>query len=360
MKNFNQMDMRNLMKNIESKKSLYFLFIFLFVPLLLFSIIFATCIGSVYINFEKIWGILLENIGFNVEKIWSDGEENIIIYLRLPRVLLAVVVGATLAISGVIAQGLFRNPIVDPYIIGISSSASFGTALCIVLGLSGLLSIFTLPIVSFLFSCLAIIIIYNLSKTRYHLSMSVLLLSGIAISFFFSAFTSFILYFTEEHSHFILIYLMGSFWGANWAEFSILFLLFLNGFTILLFYSRDLNAMVLGDSTAQSIGVNVENSKRIMLVLMTLLSSTTVAFCGSIGFVGLMIPHLMRILIGNDNKRLLIFSTFGGSILLVWADLIARTIVTPLELPVGILTSLLGGPFFIYLIIKKKKSGEFL
>ena len=352
--------MRQKIINLKFKNSFFILFFFLFVLFLLFSIIFATCIGSVYIDYEKVCGILLNAIGFNIEKTWTSGEENIILFLRFPRVLMASTVGGMLAISGVVAQGLFKNPIVDPYIIGISSSAGFGTALSIFLGFSGLLSIFTLPLVSFFFSCSAIFIIYNLSKTKYHLSMSALLLSGIAISFFFSALTSFILYFTEEHAHFILIYLMGSFWGANWTEFFLIFIVFINGFAILIFYSRDLNAMVLGDSTAQSIGINVERSKHVMLLLMTLLSSTTVAFCGSIGFVGLIIPHIMRMLIGSDNRRLLIFSAFGGSLLLVWADLISRTILSPLELPVGILTSLLGGPFFIYLIIKKKKSGELL
>ncbi|MFW9987918.1 MAG: FecCD family ABC transporter permease [Candidatus Odinarchaeota archaeon] len=346
---------------VKDKKFFFLIFFFFFILFsLLISILLAVSIGSISINIGKINGIILNAVGFDIDKTWTPGEENIILYLRLPRVLMSVGVGMMLGISGVVAQGLFRNPIVDPYIIGISSSAGFGTALSIVLGISGLLSIFTLPLVSFLFSCITVLIIYYLSKTRYHLSMTALLLSGIALSYFFSAFTSFILYFTEEHSHFVMIYLMGSFWGTTWSEFFLIFVILINGFVILFFYMRDLNAMVLGDSTAQSLGVNVELSKRVMLILMTLLTSTTVAFCGSIGFVGLVVPHIMRWIIGSDNKKLLVFSALGGSLLLIWSDLVARTIFSPLELPVGILTSLLGGPFFVYLIIKKKKSGELL
>jgi iron complex transport system permease protein len=352
------LDIKNKLR--DKRFLLITLFFFLILGSLIISIILAISIGSVYISIEKIIGIILKFVGFDIDITWTPGEENIILILRLPRVLMAVCVGAMLAIAGVVAQGLFKNPIVDPYIIGISSSAGFGTALSIVSGISGFLSIFTLPLISFTFSCLAIFILYNLSKTKYHLSMSALLLSGIALSYFFSAFTSFILYFSEEHAHFILTYLMGSFWGTTWSEFFLIFVVLLNGFIIVFFYSRDLNAMVLGDSVAQSLGVNVEFSKRMLLILMTLLTSITVAFCGSIGFVGLVIPHIMRMIVGSDNKKLIIFSALGGGLLLLWSDLVARTVFSPLELPVGILTSLLGGPFFVYLIIKKKKSGELL
>lgn len=340
----------------------FFLIIFftLLVISLAFSIILAVHIGSVFIDFNKIAAMILNSIGFNIKKTWTNGEENIILVLRLPRVLMAACVGAMLAVAGVVAQGIFKNPIVDPYIIGISSSAGFGAALSVVLGIAGFLSVLTVPLVSFFFSCMEVFIIFNLSKTKYHLSMSALLLSGIALSYFFGAFTSFILYFSEEHAHYILTYMMGSFWGSSWTEFFFVFIILLNGTIILIFYGRDLNAMVLGDSSAQSLGINVEHSKRVTLIIMTLLTSTSVAFCGSIGFVGLVIPHLMRMIVGSDHKKLLIFSAIGGGLLLVWADLVARTIFAPLELPVGILTSLIGGPFFVYIIIKKKKAGELL
>ncbi len=341
--------------NQIKKLVLIFIFFFLFL-----SIIIALSIGSVQIEFFKIIAIILDQIGFPIDEIWSSGEQVIILELRLPRVLMSVVVGAMLAVAGVAAQGLFRNPIVDPYIIGIASAAGCGVSLCVVLGFASLLGLFTIPLVSFLFAMLAIIIIYKLSQTRYRMSMTVLLLAGIAFSFFFSAFTSFILYFSEEKVHYILSYLMGSFWGTSWVDLYIVFIVMVPGTIILYFYGRDLNIMVFGDDNAQSIGVNVEQSKRIILIIMTLLTSTAVAFCGSIGFVGLIIPHFMRLLVGSDNRKLIPYSAVGGGLLLLWADVLARNLISPLEIPVGIFTALLGGPFFVYLIVQKKKSGELM
>ncbi len=328
--------------------------------LLIFSIIIAVSIGSVSIEFNKIVGIFLERFGFPIRQIWTRGEQVIILKLRLPRILMAAFVGAMLAVAGVASQGLFRNPIVEPYIIGISSAAGFGAALAVVLGIASVFSLFTIPLISFLFALLSVIIIYNLSKTRYQLSLTALLLSGLAISYFFSALTSFILFFSEEQVHYILSYLMGSFWGATWAELYIVFVVMIIGIVLLFFYGRDLNVMVFGDASAQSMGVNVEQSKKITLILMTLLTSTAVAFCGCIGFVGLLVPHFMRLIVGSDNRKLIPFSAIGGALLLIWADVFARSIAPPLELPVGILTALLGGPFFVYLVIKKKRSGELI
>ena len=336
------------------------LIVLIFFFLLFISIILAVSIGSVKIEFSTVLAILLNQVGLPVNEIWTKSEQVIIMQLRLPRVLMAIIIGAMLAVAGVAAQGLFRNPIVDPYIIGISSAAGSGAALTVVLGLASLLGLMTIPLMSFLFALVAVLIIYKLSQTRYQLSMTVLLLSGIAISFFFSAFTSFILFFSEEHVHYILSYLMGRLWGTTWIDLYIVFLVMVPGILLLFFYGRDLNLMVFGDDAAQSVGVNIEQSKKVILILISLLTSTAVAFCGSIGFIGLIIPHLMRLLVGSDNRKLIPYSAVGGSLLLLWADVFARTLVPPLEIPVGILTSLLGGPFFIYLVIQKKKSGELL
>lgn len=353
-------------KQQEKKKKIYFLF-FILVLLLFMSVIIAVSIGTVNINYSHTFNIILKQFGFPIVKNWTEVEESIILEIRLPRVLACVVVGAMLSVAGVAAQGLFKNPIVDPYIIGISAAANFGVALSYVSGLSLILSqiapylnIFTIPMISFTFAIFSMLIIYNLSKTRYQLSISALLLSGIAISFFFSALTSFILFYFETSTHSILSYIMGSFSGIYWQEMYIMFIIMIFGVCLLYFYGNDLNLMVFGDTAAQSMGVNVERSKKIILILTILLTSTAVAFCGSIGFVGLMIPHLMRLAVGSDNRKLIIFSALGGSLLLLWADLLARTLIIPLEIPVGIITSLLGGPFFIYLIIKKKKSGELI
>lgn len=349
--------MRFNLKNLSHLKKLGPIIIFFF---LIFSIVIAVIIGSVKIEISVAWAIFLNHLGFEVPEIWTPGEQIIILFLRLPRVLMAVVVGAMLGVAGVAAQGLFRNPIVDPYIIGISSAAGFGAALTVVLGLSIFLSFLTIPLVSFLFALMSVGFIYSLSRSRFRMSMTVLLLAGIAISFFFSAFTSFILYFAEDKVHFILSYLMGSFWGASWVDLYIELLVMIPGTIILFFYGRDLNVMVFGDEAAQSIGVNVEQSKKVILILMTLLTSTSVAFCGCIGFVGLIIPHCMRFLVGSDNRKLIPLSAVSGGLLLLWADVLARTLLSPLEIPVGIFTSLMGGPFFLYLVVQKKKSGELL
>ncbi|MFX1260054.1 MAG: FecCD family ABC transporter permease, partial [Promethearchaeota archaeon] len=210
----------------------------------------------------------------------------------------------------------------------------------------------------FLFAMLAITIIYELSKAQFRVSINALLLIGIAISFFFSALTAFILFYSEEKTHMILTYLMGSLWGASWLELYVVLGVMVPGTIILFFYARDLNVMVFGDDAAQSIGVNVEKSKKRVLFLMVILSSTAVAFCGTIGFIGLIIPHILRRIVGSDNRKLIPLTAIAGGLLLLWADILARTLVAPREIPVGIFTALLGGPFFIYLVVKKKKLGD--
>ena len=330
---------------------------FVLIFVLIFSMIFAITIGSVEIELEKIWAILLNQLGFDVPRTWTKSEQTIILNLRLPRVLMAVVVGAMLGVAGVAAQGLFRNPVVDPYVIGVSSASGFGAALIIVLGIT-VLSIFTVPLVSFLFAMWAITIIFELSKTQYRISINALLLIGIAISFFFSALTTFILFYSEEKSHIILTYLMGSLWGASWLELYVVLGVMVPGTIILFFYGRDLNVMAFGDDAAQSIGVNMEKSNKNILFLTVILTSTAVAFCGTIGFIGLIIPHILRRIIGSDNRKLIPLSAIAGGLLLLWADVLARTLIAPREIPVGIFTAILGGPFFIYLVVKKKKLGE--
>ncbi|MFX1274810.1 MAG: FecCD family ABC transporter permease [Promethearchaeota archaeon] len=327
------------------------------------SIFFAISFGKGDIyqsnyDFPTIFSMILYKLGFPVNVTWSVADETIIMVLRMPRVLMAVVIGAMLGIAGVAAQGLFRNPIADPYIIGISAAAGCGTALSVLIGLNAIFLLFTRPLISFIFSILAVIIVYKLSKTRYQMSVIVLLLAGIAISFIFSSITSLLLYFSEDKVHYILYFLMGRLWASTWDEIFIVYLVLVPCIIIMFFYGRDLNVMVFGDEVAQSMGVNIEKSKKVILILMTLLTSTAVAFCGSIGFVGLIIPHIMRILVGNDNRKLIPLSALSGGLLLIWADLLSRSLVPPLEIPVGIFTSLMGAPFFIYLIVQKKKSGE--
>ncbi len=335
------------------KKSVPFLLLFL----LLLSIIAGVSIGSVSIKLGNSLKIILNSVGIPVSQTWSVSEEIIVTKLRFPRVLMAVVVGAMLAIAGVASQGLFKNPIADPYIMGNSSAAGFGAALIAVLEIN-ILGIFTIPLVAFVFSLLSVLLIYNLAKTRYGISIVALLLSGVAMSYVFSALISVILYTSEDKAHLIISLLMGNFWGITWLELGIVTLIMIPASVIIYIYGLDLNILLLGDDNAQSMGVNVKQSKRIIVIATTVLTSTAVAFCGSIGFVGLIIPHAMRYIVGSDNRKLIPISALAGGLLMVWADVLARTLSAPLEIPVGIFTSIMGGPFFMYLVIHRKKTGK--
>ena len=329
------------------------IFIFLF---LIYSVFLAVSIGSVKIDIRNVFNIFLKAMGFNIETTWAQNEQVIILNLRLPRVLTAFIVGALLGVAGVASQVLFKNPIADPYIIGISSSASFGAVLSLVLEIH-FLGKFTTPIISFIITLLSIGIIYTLSKTKYGISITALLLSGIAVSFVFSALISLFLFLSVNKSYMILSILMGKFWGSSWSELQIIIIISLIPSIILYIYSMDLNIMLLGDINAQSMGVNIKTTKIVILVCMTLLTAVAVSFCGSIGFVGLIIPNSMRLLVGNNHKKLIPYSAAAGALLLIWADTLARTIIAPMEIPVGVFTSLLGGPFFIFLVMKKKRMG---
>ena len=322
--------------------------------LLVFSFLLALAIGSVEISIIKSFSIIFKAIGFPVDPIWTPSEESIILQIRLPRAILAIIIGAMLSIAGVGSQNLFRNPIADPYIIGISSAAGFGAAIVMVLEIY-FLQKFTIPLFSFIFGFLSVVLIYFIAKKRQDVAVYSLLLSGIAISYIFSALISFILFISTNKSHMILNVLLGHLWGVGWEEVIISTLILILCTVGMYFYGFDMNLLLFGDQSAQSMGVNVKKTKTIILICMTLLTATAVAFCGTIGFLGLIVPHITRILFGADNRKLVLFSGILGGILLLWADLIARSIAPPLEIPVGIFTSLMGGPFFIYLIVKNYK-----
>ncbi len=322
---------------------------------LILSILISVTIGSVQIPLDHSISILLRQIGIPLEKLGTVSEETIILELRLPRVLMATVVGAMLGIAGVASQGLFRNPIADPYVLGISSSAGFGVALVALFEIS-FLGLFTVPVFSFIMSVVTVITIYILSQTKQNVSMSRLLLSGVALSYIFSALISFTLFIAPDKTHLILSILLGKFWGITWNELAITTAVMVPATFVLYIYGLDMNLMLFSNENAQSMGVDVKKTKIIILICMTLLASTAVSFCGAIGFVGLIIPHIVRNIMGSDNRKLIPLSAVAGGILLVWADVLARIIAPPLEIPVGVFTALMGGPFFIYLNIKKKKN----
>lgn len=281
--------------------------------------------------------------------------------IRLPRTLLAIAVGAILAICGTIMQGLFRNPLADPGIIGVSAGASLGAAIAIVLFSSltesypQLLVLGTVPIFAFLGGALSTILVYKLGTSPTGTSVTMMLLAGVAIGALAGAGLGLLNYYAEDQAlRDLSLWTQGSLAGASWASlllaYSTLIVLFV------LFYrdASSLNALLLGESEAKHLGINVQNLKRRLILLTAAGVGVTVALAGMIGFIGLIVPHLGRMLSGPEHKSLLPLSMVLGALLLLIADMIARTIVAPLDMPVGIVTALLGAPFFISLLIKQK------
>ena len=274
----------------------------------------------------------------------------IILQLRLPRILLGVFVGMALSVAGVMMQGLFRNPLAGPYVLGVSSGASLGAALSITL-LPSIMGIYTTPIAAFIGGLTAIFLVYNIIKLCGRFTVEALLLAGIAVTYLFSAILSILIWTLNRDAHNILLWIMGGLWGADWLKVEIIAPIIITLILISYIFSKDLNALLLGEETAQSIGVDVKFVERFLPILASLITSAAVSFSGAIGFIGLMMPHIMRMLVGPDHRILIPSSALAGGIFLVWADAAARCLM---ELPVGVVTALTGTPFFIYLLRRRR------
>jgi len=330
-----------------SRRLVFAVLLFLTVPTLLAGV----AIGPVHIPISDTFSYL---VGRGVSVDGSPSVSHLIIsQIRLPRVLLGLLVGCALAISGGTMQGLFRNPLASPYVLGIASGASTGASLVILLNLRGALF---LPLGAFIGGILAAGIVYRLAQERSKkTSVYTLILAGVAVGALFSAVTSFTIFLCSgsEKITDVIFWTMGGLGRANWAYLHVLTPVVALGSVVLIAFSRDLNALSMGEEGAFHLGINPETSKRIMLGVATLLTSSVVAFAGTIGFVGLIIPHIMRLIIGSDHRFLLPTTAIAGAIFLVWADLVARTVASPAEIPVGIITAFLGAPFFLYLLKMK-------
>ncbi len=322
---------------------------------LLVTIIAATMMGSMgplggghnEISFRAVFDIFVDR----AEK-WPQGYRSIILDMRLPRVLLATLVGCALAVAGTTMQGIFKNPMADPFIIGISSGASFGAAASLFLPIEAK---FKLPLCAFVGALLSVFIVYNLAHVGGKVRVEKLLLSGIAVGSFFSAITSFLIYMAGKQFHFLIFWLLGGLYTASWTSVHMACIPILLGTMGILFFSRHLNVLLLGDEPALYLGVDVVTVRKILLIFTALVAGVAVAFSGIIGFVGLITPHIMRILVGPNHRILLPASVVGGALFLIWADTLARTILSPTEIPVGIITSLCGAPFFIYLLRRSRR-----
>lgn len=280
----------------------------------------------------------------------------VVIDLRLPRVLLAALVGASLALAGVLYQALFKNPLADPYILGVSSGAGLGATLALsFFGTSYLARAAGVPFGAFVGAALTMLLVVRLASRRGRLDPTSLLLAGIAISYTLSAITSFVLVFDRESMTSVVFWMMGGLGNRSWEHVVMLGVMFAAGAVVPALYHRELDLMLLGDERAGQLGVSVERFKMLALASASLVVAGAVSVSGLIGFVGLMTPHMVRLVIGPRHRLLLPASALAGAIVLVIADLLARIVLAPVEIPVGIVTALAGGPFFIWLLVRKER-----
>ena len=293
---------------------------------------------------------MLGVVHFGWDEMWQS---SIFWNLRAPRIVLSVLVGAALSVCGAAYQSVFRNPLTDPYVLGISSGASVGAAVAILLGLEAyMLGVGTCALVTGL---LTIVVIYRIASIGNRMHTTTLLLTGVCITFLMSAIISFIMVLRQDKMDSIIFWTMGSFASASWTEVAIVAPVVAVGIGIVLYYARHLNLLLAGSETARSLGVEVERVKRVLLLSTTLMVAFCVATCGVIGFVGLVVPHCLRLVLGPDNRRIVPCAIFAGGLFMLLCDTLARTLLMPAELPVGSLTALAGAPLFIYLLYKNKK-----
>jgi iron complex transport system permease protein len=284
--------------------------------------------------------------------VLTDPERTIIFSIRLPRVVFAAIVGAALSMAGVVFQALLRNPLADPYILGISGGSAVGAIIGIVVGISAIP--FAVPAAAFLGAVLTIILVFGIAEAGRALPSNILLLAGVVVNAFFSAVIMFLISISSNMElHSIMFWLMGDLSLASGDELllSSLFLFF--GFIVIYAYARSMNLVVTGEEVALQLGVEVEKTKKILLITTSLITAMAVSIGGIIGFVGLMVPHMVRMMFGSDHRLLIPAATLFGAVFLVFADTLARTIMAPSELPVGVITAICGAPYFIYLLRKR-------
>jgi len=308
--------------------------------ILVVSMLAALLVGSVVIDPLK----LLQS-----QILWQ---------IRLPRVILAALVGLLLSVSGVVLQGVLRNPLADPYVLGISAGGAVGAAISMALGAQFVVfGMSSVPVTAFIFSLLAVFVVYKLSQVAGKTSPETLILAGVALSAFCGAILSLIIILSGNLQS-IYFWLLGSLSFASWSNVLTVIPYALVGGVVAYFYSKELNALLLGEEMAATLGVEIENVRLVLIGIASLMTAAAVSVSGLIGFVGLVIPHWIRKLIGPNHRRLIPISALSGMLLVVIADTLARTILSPLEIPLGIIMALIGAPFFLYLLRRKRMEGR--
>jgi iron complex transport system permease protein len=349
------------MTSQKSRKYYTLLFIMLLIVLAA-SIIIASTIGVAKISFYEALYIILSRAPLvnrllpQMNIISLNNHSVIIINLRLPRIILAALIGMGLSMVGAAFQAIFKNPMADPYVLGVSSGSAVGAATAIVLGFNTVfLGIGIITISAFIGSLITTFVVYNIARIGNKIPTVTLLLAGVAVSFFLSSIISLLMVFYRQDIDKIIFWTMGSVSTATWQQVITVIPFIVICFILMMAYSKDLNIMLTGDEIAKSLGVEVEKVKKLILIVSSVVIAVCVSVSGVIGFVGLIIPHIVRMLLGSNHRVLIPFSLTFGALFMIIADTFSRTLAAPAEIPIGAITSLIGAPYFIYLLIKLKK-----
>lgn len=323
---------------------------------LVLGIIVSSMVGQLAISPTEVVGSLLRSVG--IQNGWAPTDpiiESTLWVVRFPRIVMAIAVGAALAVAGAVMQAIFGNPLAEPGVVGVSSGAAFGASAAIVFGVTALGS-WTTAVFAFSGGLLATLLVYYVSRANGRTEVVTLLLTGIAINAFAGAGLAFMLFAGDAASREqIVFWQLGSLNGSRWNEVGLVFVATVIGLIVALILGNKYDLLSLGERSARHLGVNVEALRVGSIILVALLTGVAVAFCGIIAFVGLVVPHIIRMAIGPSHRSLILASAVGGAVLMLGADLIARTVVPGADLPIGMLTSLIGGPFFFFLLYRQRK-----
>lgn len=334
-----------------SKKLIWLIYVLLLLAALFAVVILSLSIGEIPIPYKNILQILADK---------KSMEYGVLFYIRIPHTLLGFAIGGSLSLAGAILQGVYRNPLVEPYTLGISGGASLGVTFAIVTGLH-LLNILFLPLAGFIGAFTTIFLVYTLSLKKGILSVNRMLLIGVMISFISSSLMMFLMSITAtENIHGIVFWIMGSLNESNTAMIVAMVVLSIVCLLIAYLFVMPLNALRLGEEKARHLGINSNVTIRILFIITSVLTGACIAVAGVIGFVGLVIPHIVRLFVGSDYRIMLVSSFLSGSIFLILCDIIARTIISPNELPIGVITGIVGGVAFIILLSRSQKRSKLL
>ena len=321
--------------------------------LLLVSCVVSLGFGPARVPVDVVWQILLNKLFGIGDMSWSAGQEHSVWLIRVPRMLLGALVGAGLALIGAVLQAVTRNPLADPHLLGVTSGATLG-AVIVVLHVGEIVGLLTLPIAAFIGALLSMVLVLAIASRHGRLDSDRLLLCGVAVSFVMMAVANTLLFLGDHRaSSAVLFWMLGGLGLARWELLAIPSASVLLGLVLLLGMARPLNALMAGEQTAVTLGLNARNVRLRVFLIASLMTGVLVAISGSIGFVGLMIPHIARRLVGAEHRRLLPVSALLGSVFLVWVDVAARTLIAPEDLPIGVATAAIGGLFFIGLMRKR-------